>query len=174
MAKRSKQSSWSSVFKTRKMFSVVVLGLILMSTSVIVGVISKPQDIRQRAEGISPTPVLTSSIASKGALTSATCTVITGWACDEDNYLLPIDVQIYDGDVGHGTLIGTVKADQQGNQQVSDVCGGNPQHAFSFEVPASMKDGKLHQIYAYGMNTPASYEGNTELLGSPRNIQCNL
>ncbi len=155
------------------MFSVVVLGLVLMSTSVIVGIISKPQDIRQRAEGIiSPTPIITTSSASKGAVNTATCTAVIGWACDEDNYLLPIDVQIYDGDVGYGTPLGTVKADQQGAQQVSDACGGNAQHGFLFEIPQSLKDGKPHQIYAYGMNIPASYEGNTQLLGTPRNIQC--
>lgn len=158
---------------TRKMISVLVLGVFLLATSVVVGTISKSQDTRQRAEGLVPaTPVLTKSIPSKGAVTTATCTAVIGWACDEDNYFTPLDVQIYDGDVGHGTSIGTIKADQAGNQQVSDACGGNAQHGFLFELPQNIKDGKPHQIYAYGMNTPASYEGNTQLLGTPKTIQC--
>ncbi len=136
--------------------------------------ISRPQDIRQRAEGpVSGTSATAKSIASKGAVTTATCTAVIGWACDEDDYLTPIDVQIYDGDVGHGTAIGTVKADQQGSNQASDACGGNAQHGFLFELPQSIKDGKSHQIYAYGMNIPASYEGNTQLLGTPKTIQCS-
>lgn len=151
----------------------MVLGVFLLAISVIVGVISRPQDIRQRAEGPeSVAPVVTKSIASKGAVTTVTCTAVIGWACDEDNYLTPIDVQIYDGNVGYGTAIGMVKADQQGSNQASDACGGNAQHGFLFELPQSMKDGKAHQIYAYGMNTPASYEGNTQLLSTPKTIQC--
>lgn len=158
----------------KKVRSVFVLGIFLVAISTIVGVISRPQDIRQRAEGPgSVVPAIANSIASKGAVDVVTCTAVIGWACDEDNYLAPIDVQIYDGDVGHGTAIGTVKADQQGTQQVSDACGGNAQHGFLFEVPQSIKDGKPHQIYAYGMNTPASYEGNTQLLGTPKTIQCS-
>lgn len=157
----------------KKVRSVMVLGVFLLAISTIVGFISRSQDNRQRAEGpASVTSATTKSIASNGAVTTATCTAVIGWACDEDNYLTPIDVQIYDGDVGYGTPIGTVKADQQGGNQVSQDCGGNAQHGFLFEVPQSLKDGKPHQIYAYGMNTPASYEGNTQLLGTPKTIQC--
>lgn len=154
------------------MLTAVFLGVLMLSTSVIVGQISKNQDIRQRAEENTPQQVaVTNSIPSKGALVSATCTVITGWACDEDDYTVPLEVQIYDGNIGYGTQIGTAKAENI-DAIVAAECGGNAGHAFSFSVPDALKDGKAHQIYAYGMNTPPSYEGNTQLIGSPKRLVC--
>ncbi len=156
------------------MLTAVVLGMLMLLTSIIVGQIAKNQDNRQRAEENNQSQVaVTNSIPTKGAITSATCSVITGWSCDEDDYTASLDVQIYDGNVGHGTQIGTVKADIA-DSAIAASCGGNALHAFSFSVPDSLKDGKAHQIYAYGLNTPPSYEGNTELSGSPKRLVCTL
>lgn len=173
MAKKYKRSkSWQSLFFTKKMLTAVVLGMLMLSTSVIVAQISKNQDIRQQAEENNQQQVaVTNSAPSKGALTNATCAVISGWSCDEDDYTVPLDVLIYDGNVGYGTQIGTVKADIA-DAVIAAECGGNAAHAFSFSVPDTLKDGKAHQIYAYGMNTPPSYEGNTQLIGSPKRLVC--
>lgn len=67
-----------------------------------------------------------------------------------------------------GIFIGKTNANVQREQAVGDQCGGNVNHGFVFNTPASLKDGKQHTIYAYTINTPYGY--NPQLSGSPKTL----
>jgi hypothetical protein len=53
---------------------------------------------------------------------------------------------------------------------VGDMCGGNLNHGFNFNIPANLKDGKSHSIYAYAINSGAG--SNKLLTNSPKTITC--
>ena len=101
------------------------------------------------------------------------CEPIQGWACDADNYKAALNVELYaDGlrGLGDGAAIGDVLANRTREQAVGNECGNNTNHGFVFDVPASLKDGTNHQIYAYGINIGS---GNDSLLtNSPITINC--
>ena len=109
-----------------------------------------------------------------GEVCDADCALpIGGWTCDADSYKTALDVKIYaDGlrDSSGGVLIGTVSANQNGGTTVANQCGGNPNHAFTFNTPASLNDGSNHQIYAYGINIGSG--NDTLLTNSPITINC--
>jgi hypothetical protein len=91
-----------------------------------------------------------------GKLEGANCTAFTGWACDKNNYSAALEIHFYaDGPAGTGTFIGSTVANIQRNSIVAESCGGDKNHGFSFSVPASLKNGRSHKIYAYAINTPA-------------------
>jgi len=86
----------------------------------------------------------------KGSLDSASCEIISGWSKDPDTSS-SIGVDFYmDAPVGSGgTFIGAVTA----NQYRSDV--GN--YAYSFSTPEQLKDGKIHYVYAYGIDSAGGH-----------------
>ncbi len=99
---------------------------------------------------------------------SSDCSISSGWVCDADNYNSPVDVHFYEG----GTFLGAVTANQtRSDLPGAGVCGGNPNHGFSFATPQNLKDGNAHNITAYAINIgPAG--GNPVLGNSPKTIQC--
>jgi len=109
----------------------------------------------------------------KGLFDSADCSALAGWACDPNDYSSPVSIHFYaNGPVdGGGTFIGSVIADQSGGDAIGSQCGGNQNHRFVFPLPASVKDGASHRIYAYAVNIPSG--SNPLLAGSPRSIQCS-
>ncbi|GEM_PF-2202191 len=96
------------------------------------------------------------------------CSASNGWVCDADDYNSPVDVHFYEG----GTFIGAMTANQsRPDLPGAGVCGGNPNHGFSWATPANLKDGNAHNITAYAINIgPAA--GNPVLGYSPKTIQC--
>ncbi len=107
----------------------------------------------------------------RGYFDSASCEAITGWTCDADSYSTPLRVDFYaNGPAGQGVGIGSVTANQQREAGVGGQCGGNNAHGFSFAVPATLRDGQPHSIYAYGINTGAG--SNVLLQGSPKSVTC--
>ena len=91
----------------------------------------------------------------------ANCNVISGWAWDQNDPNSPINVAIFDGT----QLVATVLAIQFRQDLVSSGIG-NGFHAFSFNVPSSLKDGQTHSIRV-------RFSGSTTSLGStPRSINC--
>jgi hypothetical protein len=98
------------------------------------------------------------------------CEPVPGWTCDSDDYNVPLEAHLYfDGPAGvgsgaYGTTANLSRAD------VASSCGGNPNHGFYYDPPASFDDGNPHDVYGYGINIGA---GNNSLLsGSPRVYQC--
>jgi len=90
------------------------------------------------------------------------CSFIGGYALDQNAPDQTIYVDIYDG----GTLIGTVPADRF-RRDLFDAGWPNPNHGFLFQIPASVKNGKIHSIYA-------KFSGTfLDIPGSPKEIACN-
>lgn len=120
-----------------------------------------------------------------GFLGEASCASINGWAGDKDDPNRPIDIHIYaNGPYGVGQYVAALPADGQREAAVCEALGGvncgvcpadQPQckHGFNFTaIPASLKDGNLHDVYVYGINLPGT-GGNTVLLGGvPKTMRC--
>ncbi len=109
-------------------------------------------------------------VAPIGNLDNASCLAISGWSCDKDTVNQPTDVHLYDGPAGVGKLLAVVKADKPRDPGVAAACGGNANHGFAFTTPDSIKDGKAHAIYAYGINTGGA--NNSHLTSSPLSLTC--
>ncbi len=94
-----------------------------------------------------------------GYLDVADCTHIAGWARDPDT-TNAIDVHSYrDGPSGIGTYMGKTRADKyRGDLPFSDK-----NHGFDITTPDNLKDGKIHAIYAYAIDSSG---GTNPLLGS--------
>lgn len=110
-----------------------------------------------------------------GYLDGASCSIISGWTCDADNYDQPIGVHLYaDGPAGTGAFIGSTIANvYRGDLISANVCGGKPYHGFSFATPALVKNGRPHSIYAYGLNIGGS-SANTQLTWSgQKSVSCS-
>ncbi|MEM6990914.1 MAG: MYXO-CTERM sorting domain-containing protein [Myxococcota bacterium] len=106
--------------------------------------------------------------AGSGALESTDCMAIEGWAWDDSNPDVPVDVQLAFG----GPLDGTNPVVQvSADVHREDLCEslGSCEHAFSVEAPLSLRDGQAHEIYAYGVVGGRSTE---ELEDSPLSFQC--
>ncbi len=98
-----------------------------------------------------------------GYLDGVDCNQIWGWAWDRNNPNTPVNVDIYDGP----TLIATVAANLF-RQDLANAGKGNGFHSFNFPVPASMRDGKAHQI-------SVNFAGSSNNLGSsPRSRICDV
>ncbi len=112
---------------------------------------------------IYPPPPPPTNTAPVGYLDAATCDLIGGWAKDNDTADHAVDMEIYlDGTAGIGNLIATAKA----SSFRSDV--GN--HAYNIQpVPAQLKDGRAHTVYAYALDTTTSAK---ILLGSKSVPNC--
>ena len=90
------------------------------------------------------------------------CTAAWGWAWDANQPNTPISIDVYDG----ATLLGTMSA--AGYRADLVAAGkGNGYHAFSFPLPASVRNGLAHSI-------TVKAAGSTFTLGaSPRSITCH-
>jgi hypothetical protein len=109
----------------------------------------------------------------KGSLDSVNCTSFTGWTCDADNYLSPLQVDFWTQDAaGNNVYIGWARANEGREAAVANQCGGNPNHGYTFTVPGALKDGQNHQIFAYGLNLTSTPGQHTLLTGSPKSLQC--
>ena len=119
-----------------------------------------------------PTHLCKSSLP-KGWHDGSDCTASGGWACDADDYPLPIMIHFYkDGPAGSGTFIGVTRADIAREPAVAAECGGNPNHGFYFPTPSSVKDGQPHTIYVHAINVPDP-NNNPLLSGTPKMIWCS-
>jgi hypothetical protein len=90
--------------------------------------------------------------------------VAAGWALSPPLQRYPLYVAFYlDGDTDAGTLLGTVKADQQ-RDDVNAATGVPGGHGFGFTLPATVQDGAMHSLHVYGLG-PSQV---LELEGSPK------
>ena len=95
---------------------------------------------------------------------------VSGWTVDLDFPLRSNYVHIYiDGPAGQGgNLIGVVRANLS-RPDVNEALAINGAHGFSFTIPEQYRDGREHQVYAYGINV-GSDDNNAELKESPRTV----
>lgn len=97
----------------------------------------------------------------EGYLDGADCTSIWGWAWDQSAPNTRIDVDIYD----NGSFLARVPANLF-RQDLLNAGKGDGYHAFSYTVPASLRNGQLH-------NMQVKFGGTGfELTWSPRPIIC--
>ena len=123
-----------------------------------------------------PCPPLSSSSSSRssipqvvhppvGQFDTATCQSLDGWACDEDNFLTKLTIDIYmDGPVGVGTKVLTTVADDPSSIGILELCGNQPNHGFTVAPPLSLKDGQPHTLYAYARDVGGGMGGGTGVL----------
>lgn len=112
----------------------------------------------------SPSPSVAPTRQPIGFLDGINTTGVWGWACDPDNFGTALQVHFYDG----SKFIGYTTANQTREVGVGNACGGNRNHGYVYNFPASLKDGQVHNIYAYAINIPTGT--NPLLLGSPKSI----
>jgi hypothetical protein len=122
--------------------------------------------------GATPVPTPTgANITPIGNLDSATCTTVTGWACDANNFNTGVQINFYDGQAGAGgVIIGTTNASTPREAAVASRCGNTANHGFIWNLPNIVKDGRNHSIYAYALNIPTGV--NPLLTGSPKVVNC--
>lgn len=79
-----------------------------------------------------------------GAVDNVTCDAISGWVWNSSNPADDIKVDIF----ADGTLLGTVPANIPRADVNKDLktFGATGNYAFGFNVPAAMKDGKMHAV----------------------------
>lgn len=122
--------------------------------------------------------------APHGTHETTSCTNYTGWACDNDNpnqhtafdvWADRVDVPTNEGRGQHGTgtYLGRF-ATNMDRPDVSSQCGGGVHHGINFPLPDSLKDGKPHTLWLYGIdNNIGGSAGNWLLNNSPQSLQCN-
>ncbi len=113
-----------------------------------------------------------------GALNSPTCNEISGWALDKDDATQPITIHFYYDVLDSSHFLSATLA----NDTWPGLCAYPPlnlqqpcndNHKFSLPTPSSLKDGKTHTIYAFGINLNGTLGGNNQLSGSPKTITCS-
>jgi hypothetical protein len=104
-----------------------------------------------------------------GYLDVAGCDTIGGWAYDPDTPWESIKVHLYDGGAGVGTFLGEYITTGY-RADVNSTYGISGNHGFTLSTPASLKDGNVHYIYAYGIDSAGGF--NPDLTNSPMKLQC--
>ncbi|MGA0556453.1 putative Ig domain-containing protein [Larkinella sp. VNQ87] len=88
----------------------------------------------------SPTPVTGNF---DGYLDKVECGTIRGWAWDRNKPNTPVTIEFYTGNTVWGSAEATIYRDD-----LKNAGKGNGAHAYSFEVPNTLKDGTPRIIYA--------------------------
>ncbi|MBL8030737.1 MAG: hypothetical protein JNK33_00205 [Candidatus Doudnabacteria bacterium] len=79
--------------------------------------------------------------------------VLKGWAYDSDALDKSVEVHVYaDGRASTGRLITSGKADKE-RADVNELFKIEGMHGFEIKLPDSLRDGKPHTIFAYGIDT---------------------
>lgn len=96
-----------------------------------------------------------------GAVDVVDCGTIAGWALDKSRPASLVSVDVLDGE----TVIGTALADlPRPDLQAAGL--GNGKGGFTYSVPATVKDGRTHQIRVRFSNT------NLDLQTTPVSLSC--
>jgi GH25 family lysozyme M1 (1,4-beta-N-acetylmuramidase) len=107
--------------------------------------------------------------AMSGVLDAAACTGITGWAQDPSAPTKAAAVTLsFDGAAGAKTAEALAGIDASVTR--SDLCKplGSCDHGFDVPVPLGVRDGKAHQVFAYGAKGSAL----AELTNAPKSLTC--
>lgn len=94
---------------------------------------------------------------------------VKGWALDTASPEVSIDVHFYiDGPAGSAPFMAAVPTNVFRADVKSANGGIEGNHGFAFTVPAWLRDGQTHTLYAYGLDAQGLH--NPLLAGSPRSI----
>ena len=105
----------------------------------------------------SPKTVSSCSVAYDGAITSADCDQVTGWAWDSQRPSTPIDVDVY--------VDGVFRARASADGYNGQLGKGDNRHQFRLPTPVAARDGQPHSITI----RPA---GSNQSLGSSASVSC--
>ncbi len=108
-----------------------------------------------------------------GSIESADCSSVAGWTLDQDTPSTSIEVHFYDGRSGSGGVFIGSTTTNIFRGDVNNSYGVTGNHGFDFSTPASLKNGVVHDVWVYGINTNSS-GGNQILSGSPVSIFCSV
>jgi len=106
----------------------------------------------------SPKVISSCTFAYAGAITSADCEQVTGWAWDAQRPNTPIDVDLY--------VDGIFRARASADVYNAQLGKGDNRHQFRVPTPVAARDGQTHAITV----RPA---GSGQTLGSPASVTCN-
>ncbi len=104
-----------------------------------------------------------------GYLDTVSCTALQGWAYDPSSPSTVVGIHFYTEDaLGNLVFIGDTAANVA-RADVNQNAGISGDHAFNFPLPTSLKNGLIHKIYAYALDsTDANL--NTLLSNSPMSV----
>jgi hypothetical protein len=122
-------------------------------------------DAEQSQASATPTPVPTPHPKSPlGYGDGANCTFVQGWACDPDDFTKDVEIHIYRGNTDpKGSFVGSITANQSGEEAMGEHCGGETDKRFKFRIPSDLIDGTTRHFWAWAIN---SGEGETRLLNA--------
>jgi GH25 family lysozyme M1 (1,4-beta-N-acetylmuramidase) len=106
----------------------------------------------------------------QGYLDTADCSEVAGWSQDTDVATQAIAVHVYFN--GAAGAAGAIAVPLEADHNRSDLCGplGSCDHGFAMTTPLGLKDGKPHEVFAYGIDEAGG--ANTLLTGSPKSFTC--
>ncbi|GAB3936681.1 putative Ig domain-containing protein [Larkinella terrae] len=116
---------------------------------------------------INPAQTTTVQGNFEGYLDKVECGTIRGWVWDRNKPNTPVTVEFYTGSTVWGSTIANIYRDD-----LKNAGKGNGVHAYSFEVPNSLKDGTTRLIYGrvQGSNFMLKDSGKPLTCGSPARI----
>jgi hypothetical protein len=92
---------------------------------------------------VNPASTTTVTGNFEGYLDKVECGTIRGWVWDRKLPNTPVTVEFYTGGTVWGSVVANIYRDD-----LKNAGKGNGNHAYSFEVPAALKDGQTRLIYA--------------------------
>lgn len=108
--------------------------------------------------GTSPKTISSCAVAYAGAIDSADCNQVTGWAWDSNRPSTPIDVDVYVDNV--------FRARESADIYDVTLGKGDNRHRFRLPTPAAARDGAAHSITVHPANS-------SQTLGSAASVTCN-
>lgn len=106
-----------------------------------------------------------------GWLDSASCDGIKGWVFDTSNVGATMTVHAYvDGKAGASGKLLTSGTTTENRDDINKAFSVTGTHGFTIALPDSVRDGKSHSVYVYGIDT----DGGTNLLlgGGGKTFSC--
>jgi hypothetical protein len=110
-----------------------------------------------------------------GNFDGASCSALTGWACDQDVATQSISVDIWQENQANqpgSSFAARLQANAISSGAVATLCGGGGYHGFNVPLPASLKDGKTHALYAYAVDSKGGGSPSKLLNNAPLSVTC--
>ncbi len=121
------------------------------------------------ANGLVTVEIIEASIVNQppvGYLDSVSCSAIEGWAYDPSSPSSVVGIHFYTEDtLGNQVFIGDTAANVA-RPDVNENSGVSGNHGYSFPLPLSLKNGQIHKIFAYALDSTDA-KLNTLLSNSP-------
>ena len=136
------------------------------SSSLTAGSLSTIQKIIPNSYSVFTLAALTSEslpASYTGNMETASCSEIKGWAWDKNYPNASVTLELMEGSSVHATTTANIF-----RQDLQNAGIGTGDYGFSFNIPASLRDGKPHQL---SIRVRSS---NYFLIGSPKSMTCSF